>query len=54
MSSSCNILQTDIYLTNRPGAFVTSEKGKKLQQQVWGEIVEGLSRKVPAARELSS
>lgn len=27
---------------HRPGDFVTSEKGQKMQKQVWSEILEAL------------
>ena len=32
---------------------MTSAKGKKMQQQVWGEVVEALKVKVPAVNDLA-
>ena len=39
---------------HRPGDFVRSEKGKKMQQQVWGEIVDELKTKVPGVEQLAA
>ena len=41
-------------ITHRPGYFVTSEKGKEMQQQVWGEIVDALKTKVPEVEQLAA
>ena len=38
----------------RPGEFVTSERGKKLQQQIWNEIVEGLNMKVEGMKGIAT
>ena len=32
---------------------MTGEKGRMLQERVWGEIVEGLGKDVPEVRELA-
>ena len=36
------------------GDLVTSAKGKEMQQQLWGEIVDALKVKTPAVESLAS
>ncbi len=36
----------------RPGDFVTSEKGRKMQKQVWGEILQALKAEVSKTEDL--
>ena len=38
----------------RPGDLVTSSRGKEMQRQVWKEITESLTMKVPEVKRLAS
>ncbi len=43
-----------LFVFVRQGDLVTSPQGKKMQAQVWGEVVDILKAKVPAVEALAA